>query len=281
MKIVEFDEYLFVEKGEDFDVRQTLECGQVFRYKKRDFGYTIYAFDQKADIYCQNDGTKIITKNKKFFVKYFAFDKNYAKIKSSLEANPIMRNAIKFGNGIRILRSNPIEMIISFIISQNNNIPRIKGIIEKICEGYGDNCGDYYSFPTLDKLKTIPLDFFKSIKCGYRSEYLYQSIAMLNRDVFVEDIAKMSTQNARDELMKLKGVGRKVADCILLFGFGKTDVFPTDTWVVKCYNHLYNANEKNAVKISNYFVQMFGELSGYAQQYLFYMMREGAIGEKL
>ena len=104
---------------------------------------------------------------------------------------------------------------------------------------------------------------------------------MLNTVVFIDKINEMTTDDARIELMKLKGVGRKVADCILLFGFGRTDVFPTDTWVVKCYNFMYNTNENNAVKISNHFVNLFGELSGYAQQYLFYMTREGAIGEKL
>ena len=277
----EYDDYIEVVDGTDFDVKQTLECGQVFRFKVRDFGYTVYASGQKADIYCHNGNTKIFTKNKKFFIKYFDFDKNYAKIKSSLEANPIMSDAIKYGSGIRILCSDPLEMIISFIISQNNNIPRIKGIIEKICEGYGDNMGDYYAFPTLSQLKQIPLEFFKSIKCGYRDKYLFESIAMLGDSVVIEEITNMSTIDARKELMKLKGVGRKVADCILLFGFGKTDVFPTDTWVVKCYNNLYNASESNAGKIADYFVSEFGELSGYAQQYLFYMTRENAIGEKL
>ena len=281
MNIQEFDDYIFVKSSPDFDIKQTLECGQVFRFKVRDFGYTVYASSQKADIYCQKNGTKIVTKNKKFFIKYFAFDENYAKIKSSLEANPITKDAIKYGAGIRILKSDPLEMIISFIISQNNNIPRIKGIIENICKSYGEDMGDYYSFPTLEKLKSIPYEFFNSIKCGYRSRYLFDSIAMLDNIVYIDEIKKMSTEEARIELMKLKGVGRKVADCILLFGFGRTDVFPTDTWVVKCYNAIYNTNEKNAAKISNHFVQEFGQLSGYAQQYLFYMTREGALGEKL
>jgi N-glycosylase/DNA lyase len=185
-----------------------------------------------------------------------------------------MKEAVKFGSGIRILRGNPLEMIISFIISQNNNIPRIKGIIEKICESYGTNMGDYYAFPTLQQLKTIPLEFFKSIGCGYRDKYLYQTIQMLNNDVCIEEVSNMTTSIAREELMKLLGVGRKVADCILLFGFRKTDVFPTDTWVVKCYNSIYQTNEKNAIKISEHFAKLFGDLAGFAQQYLFYKMRE-------
>ena len=281
MKITEFEDYILVEGTEDFDVKQTLECGQVFRYKVRDFGYTVYSADQKADIYCQNNTIKIFTNNKKYFINYFDFCTNYATIKSRLEANPIMTDSLEFGSGIRILRSDPLEMIISFIISQNNNIPRIKAIIERICESYGENKGDYYAFPTLERLKQIPLKFFSDIKAGYRDKYLFETISMLGREIDIEALTKLSTEEARHELLKLKGIGRKVADCILLFGFHKTDVFPTDTWVVKCYNKIYNTKETNAIKISNHFVSEFGDLSGFAQQYLYYKSREDVIGEKV
>jgi N-glycosylase/DNA lyase len=193
---------------------------------------------------------------------------------------PEIKSAIRFGEGIRILKSNPLEMIIEFIISQNNNIPRIKTIIEKICESFGDRIDDYYAFPTLEQLKTISLEFFTEIKCGYRDKYLYETIQFLTQD-FIDSIYKLDTDSARKELIKLKGVGRKVADCILLFGYGKTDVFPTDTWVVQAYNKLYGENLKSADEISKYFVSMYGNLSGYAQQYLYYQMRESNLGEKL
>lgn len=281
MEYKEFDDYIWVESNPDFDIKQTLECGQVFRYKVRDFGYTVYSLDQKADIFCQENGIKIFTNNKKYFINYFDFCTNYDRIKSSLEANPILKDIVSYGKGIRILNSDPLEMIIQFIISQNNNIPRIRAIVERICEGYGENKGDYYAFPTLARLKKIPLEFFKNIKCGYRDKYLYETIQMLGSTIDIEQIKKMSTIDARAELMKLKGVGRKVADCILLFGFRRTDVFPTDTWVVKAYNKIYGESETNAIKISNYFANMFGELSGFAQQYLFYKSRENGIGEKL
>ena len=191
-----------------------------------------------------------------------------------MEANPILNSAVRFGSGIRILNSNPLEMLIEFIISQNNNIPRIKAIIERICESYGRNMGDYYAFPTLDQLKKIPLKFFTDIKCGYRDKYLYDTIQMLGDGDILNKIGMMSTDDARKELCRFKGIGRKVADCILLFGFHRTDVFPTDTWVIQAYNKIYGTNEKNATLISQKFVNMFGDLSGYAQQYLFYQMRE-------
>ena len=281
MKILEYEDYFEIIEVDSFDVKQTLECGQIFRYKVQDFGYTVYSLNQKADIYCQNDTIKIFTKDKKYFMNYFDFSTNYDRIKSSLSVYPMLKSAINYGSGIRILRSDPLEMIIEFIISQNNNIPRIKNIIERICESFGENMGDYYAFPTLENLKNIPLEFFKEINCGYRDTYLYESIAMINESVDLDKINSLSTDDARRELMKLKGVGRKVADCILLFGYHKTDVFPTDTWVVQAYNKIYNTNCRDAIAISKHFVEKFKDLSGYAQQYLYYQMRESNLGEKL
>ena len=281
MKYIEFDDYIEVFKSDDFDIKQTLECGQVFRYKVQEFGYTVYSLKHKADIYCQNDVVKIFTKDKKYFINYFDFLTNYDKIKTRLGAYPILESSLNFGNGIRILHNSPLEMVIQFIISQNNNIPRIKTIIEKICESYGERIDDYYAFPTIEQLKSIPLEFFTSIKCGYRDKYLFESIAMIDTVVDLAAIEKMTTSEARNELMKLKGVGRKVADCILLFGYYRTDVFPTDTWVVQAYNKLYNEKSTNAIAIADFFAEMFGDLSGYAQQYLYYQMRENRLGEKL
>lgn len=280
IKFKEYDDYIEVLDTTSFDIKQTLECGQVFRFKVQDFGYTIYTLGHKADIYCHNGTTKIFTKDKKYFINYFDFCTNYGRIKSDLSVYPIIKSAIKYGEGIRILRSSPLEMIISFIISQNNNIPRIKSIIEKICEGYGDKIDDYYAFPTLSQLKVIPQDFFKNIGCGYRDKYLYSTIQTLT-DEFINSIYDMSTEEARTKLTTLMGIGRKVAECILLFGYGKTDVFPTDTWVIQAYEKLTGDNKKSANDISKYFIGLFGDLSGYAQQYLYYQIREGNLGEKL
>ena len=275
MDYLEFDDYIEVLSASDFDIKQTLECGQVFRYKVRDFGYTVYSSNQKADIYCQNGCTKIFCKDKKYFINYFDFCTNYAKIKSSLSVYPYLKPAIEYGNGIRILKGDLLEIIIEFIISQNNNIPRIQTIIEKICESYGKDMGDYYAFPTLEALKSIPLELFTNIKCGYRDKYLFDTIAMLNDD-YLDNLKKLSTADARACLLRLKGVGKKVADCILLFGLGKTDVFPTDTWIVKAYGSLFDSSMTDAKKISIVLEKQFGKLSGYAQQYLFYQMRENS-----
>lgn len=281
MKIEEFDYYFLVTDISDFDVGQTLECGQVFRYKKTDFGYQVYSLSHKADIYCQENTLKIVTKDKKYFINYFDFYTSYDRIKLNLGKHQMLKSAIEYGSGIRIINNDPIEMIIEFIISQNNNIPRIKGIIEKICRAYGEDMGDYYAFPTLARLKEIPLSFFREIGCGYRDKYLYETIQALENTIKVEDIQKMDTESARVELMKLKGVGRKVADCILLFGFHKTDVFPTDTWIVQAYRKIYNDDKSDAIAISKRLLKEFGDLAGYAQQYLYYYMKESNLGEKL
>ena len=272
MKYEVFDDGIFIPSTPDFDIKHTLECGQVFRFKVLDFGYIVYSKDQIAHIYCQKDGTKIICKNQKYFINYFDLDTDYAIIKSELDKENLS-DAINFGAGIHILKQDPIETIISFIISANNNIPRIKKTIEKLCEGYGTNCGDYYAFPTLQQLNNVSYSFLKEIGCGYRAEYLMDTIKRL-QNFDCDEICTMDTLNARKRLIELKGVGRKVADCILLFGFYKTDVFPTDTWITKVYTDEFGDNNMSPIKISEYYSNKFGNLSGYAQQYMFYAKRK-------
>jgi N-glycosylase/DNA lyase len=272
MKYEILDDGIFIPTNSDFDIKHTLECGQVFRFKSRDFGYTLYSKEHKADIYCQKDGTKIVCKNKNYIINYLDLDTNYAIIKSQL-GKYNLSDAIAYGAGIRILKQDPLEMIISFIISANNNIPRIKNTIEKLYEGYGARYEDYYGFPTLDQLSKIDLQFFRQIGCGYRAGYLVDTIQQL-KSVDLDKLYQMDTESARKELMKLKGVGRKVADCILLFGFSKTDVFPTDTWITQVYQDEFGDNDLSAVKISEFYSKKFGNLSGYAQQYMFYAKRK-------
>lgn len=264
-----YDDYIEVIDGEDFNIKHILECGQVFRFKPTEFGYKLYAGEHKADIICQKGTTKIFCKYPKFFENYFDLKKDYAKIKSDLKSDELVKKGIDYGFGIRILKQDPIETIISFIISANNNIPRIKTIIENICLHYGTKINDYYAFPTLNQLSKIPLEFFKEIKCGYRDKYLFETIKMLTT-INIDNLYSLPTVELKKELLKLKGVGGKVADCILLFGFSRTDVFPTDTWIKKVYVERTGDLKSSANKISEYFVNIFGENSGFAQQYLFY-----------
>ncbi len=258
----------------EFNIKHILECGQVFRYKPTDFGYTVYSKEHKADIYCQKDCTKIFCKNKKYFIKYFDLDANYATIKSAISTKDYIQRAVEFGYGIRILRQDPLEMLVSFIISANNNIPRIRKAIESICEAYGTDMGDYHAFPTIDQLVTIDQAFFEKAGCGYRAPYLVDTIRRVYEGFDLDKLAQMPMPEAREQLLTLKGVGPKVADCILLFGYHYTDVFPTDTWIIQAYNALFGNTNMNVKQINAFFKNMFGKFSGYAQQYLFYSKRE-------
>lgn len=262
-----FEDRIEIKRSDDFNISEILECGQIFRFKKQDFGYILYYGSEKATIYCQED-TIIYCKNPKSMQKYLDLERDYATIKEKLGEFELLRLAIPYGKGIRILRQDPLEMLISFIISANNNIPRIKGTIEKICEGYGEKHDDYYAFPSLESLKKIPVEFFRKCGCGYRSEYLVETIKMLD-SINLDSLYEKSLEEAREILMKFKGVGRKVADCILLFAYNKTAVFPTDTWIEKVYSENFG-EELPAKKVSDRFANMFGDLSGFAQQYLFF-----------
>ena len=205
-------------------------------------------------------------------MNYFDLDKDYEQVKSAVSLTPIMKEATAFGHGIRILKQDFFEMIISFIISANNHIPRIKAIIERICSALGEDMGEYHAFPTPSSLATASADFFRKIGAGYRAEYLESTAKYLASQDFSSWL-DLPTDELGKRLISLKGVGPKVADCILLFGAGRTDVFPVDTWIKKVY-HDYFGTEQNPTLIRKNLLTTFGPNAGYAQQYVFYMKRE-------
>ncbi len=273
--------YIKVLDLDDFDIRHILECGQVFRFQKLgDNWYEVYSCSHKATLKRQKTYVEIFCDDEKYFIKYLDFETDYGKIKSVLYQDEMLRPYIYYGKGIRILRQDLVEVIISFIISANNNIPRIRKTISRLCEDFGTSMDGYHAFPTLDELKKIPHGYFGSIGCGYRAEYLERTISMLGGEFDLEALGSMDTQSARQNLLTLAGVGPKVADCILLFGMHRLDVFPTDTWIKKVYADAYGDTSLSAPKISRIFVSKYGNLSGYAQQYLFYGKRENFGGRK-
>jgi len=267
----------------DFDAQyfnpvHTLECGQVFRFKPYSDGYAVFSADKACYLYTQGAKTIIESDDIDYFYNYFDLSRDYSEIVERAKSFgvPLLTRSAESCKGLRILNQNREEMIFSFIISQNNNIPRIKGIIERICAGLGDKkssvCGEYYTFPTAEKFAVADVGFFKSVGAGYRDTYLSET----GKKIAKEGISHLESLNAKElrrELLKYKGIGPKVADCIALFGFGKTDSFPVDTWVEKVYREDFSGTLKNRDKISDYFVNLFGEYSGYIQQYLFYGKR--------
>ncbi|MFW5780243.1 MAG: DNA-3-methyladenine glycosylase family protein [Bacillota bacterium] len=259
-----------------FDICHILDSGQVFRYEKAGNIYKIVAKNVICHLKYENDRVIINSSNTDFAINYFDLYRDYEPIKNELKKHEYVSKAVNYGNGIRILNQDPLEVIVSFIISANNNIPRIKGILNRLCERLGEDMGGYRAFPTLEKMAGKDVNFYKEIGLGYRAEYMVKTIADI-KNGFDLDLYHWDTIKARKHLTTLTGVGRKVADCILLFAYHKEDVFPMDTWCKRIYRDLGLPVQNNCGNMADILTKKFDKLSGYAQQYLFYYYRENNI----
>ncbi|MEG1963977.1 MAG: DNA glycosylase [Clostridia bacterium] len=264
---------IIIKNLESFNIKQILECGQIFRFYQQGDKYCVFSLDKTCEVTTFADRVEIYSSDIDYFVNFFDLTRNYETIKKELINLPYMQDAINFGGGIRILNQNNFEMIISFIISSNNRIPRIKAIIERLCAKLGKNCGNYYAFPTLKQLSVADEAFFTEIGAGYRAKYLYQTCKKLIEGFDINVVNEMTGEQANKYLQNLCGVGSKVADCILLFGYHKADVFPVDTWIKKVYQQ-YFINSTDTKQMRANLIGTYKNLSGYAQQYLFYFKRE-------
>ena len=276
---------------DSFELIDIFECGQCFRWDNEDDGSYTGVFKGNV-LNVKKEKDNVIFKGmcngniKEIVEEYFDLNRDYAKIKRELaKIDENMRISIEYGKGIRILNQDLWETIISFIISANNNIPRIKGIIEKLSKKYGDkiewNGKQYYTFPSPEQLKDVTVEEYRKLGLGFRDVRLYETTKMvLNKKIDLDEIQNTSdTSVVREKLLELAGVGPKVADCILLFSTLKRfDVFPIDVWVRRVMNDLYIHNEdENKVskkQIEKIAEEKFGNLAGLAQQYLFYWRRE-------
>ena len=279
-----------IKNQESFELKDIFECGQCFRWNENEDGsYT--GVINKGVLNVEKQGEKIIFTGlldgdiKEIVRFYFDLDRNYEEIKAQLSnIDKYLKTSVEYGKGIRILNQDLWETIISFIISANNNIPRIKGIIEKISKKYGTeiewNKQYYYTFPTPKQLSQATVEDLRALGTGFRDIRIYETTRkVLNKEFNLQEAHKKDTLTVRDELLTLSGVGPKVADCILLFSTLKRfDVFPIDVWVRRVMNELYIKNEdeakvskKEIMKIAQ---QKFGMLQGLAQQYLFYWKRD-------
>jgi len=286
------EQNLVVKNVKSFNLEHIFECGQCFRWNKNDDGdymgvvkeNVIYIKMVDNDVYVKSYGNDDL---ESLFNDYFDMNRDYEKIKIKLrKIDEHMDKSIAYGDGIRLLNQDLWETIISFIISANNNIPRIKGIIERISKRYGNrikfNGKEYYTFPTPAQLSKASVEDLRNLGLGFRDVRVYETTQMVvNGEVNFEKLhSEKDTQVVRDELLKLPGVGPKVADCILLFSTLKRfDVFPIDVWVRRVMNDLYIHNEdenkvdkKLVLSLAN---EKFGNLQGIAQQYLFFWKRGG------
>lgn len=275
---------------DSFVISQTLECGQCFRFNCiGPENYVVIAFGKVLNIY--QIGDSIIFSNtteddfKNIWCRYFDFDRNYSEIKKSISENDeILTKAVEYAPGIRILNQERFECLISFIISQNNRIPMIKKVIENISRKYGkyiDTFEDveYYAFPTPEELAQADEAGLMECKTGFRAKYIIDAVSRVLNGEIKLDADDMSTDELRNMLMTIKGVGPKVADCTMMFSFGRCETFPTDVWVKRIMSELYfDGREASVKEIHQKADECFGEYAGYAQQYLFNYARQFKIG---
>lgn len=291
MKLEEIKNGIILKETKDFDPVHIFECGQCFRWIKEDDGsYTGVAKGKVINV--KKDGENIVIDNtnkeefENIWYDYFDLGRDYTSLKKELaQHDENLKKAVDFGWGIRILQQDSWEMLISFIISSNNRIPMIQRAINNISEKYGKEIGEYrgrtyFAFPSPEELSKASIEELRECKTGFRDKYIYHTNKMvIEENLNMEDFIEMDSEVCHKELMKFKGVGAKVADCIALFGMRKYESFPVDVWVKRVMQEFYGAEDMSLPKMRKYGMELFGEKAGFAQQYLFYYVRELEIGK--
>lgn len=290
-KVEEYDNGVIIKDVEDFDPVHVFDCGQCFRWLKEDDGsYTGVAMGRVINV--RREGKDIVIDNtniedyRDIWFDYFDLGRDYSLLKNEfVKHDENLKNAVDFGWGIRILKQDGWEMLISFIISSNNRIPMIQRAINNISEQYGKDLGEYrgkryYSFPTPEELSKATVEELRECKTGFRDKYIFSTTNdVVEKNIDLKSFVEMDPETCHKELMKFKGVGAKVADCIALFGMRKYNSFPVDVWVKRVMQEFYNAQEMSLPKMRKYGMDLFGDDAGFAQQYLFYYVRELEIGK--
>lgn len=285
MNYCEKENKIIITDFDSFDIEQILECGQCFRFNRlSEREYVIIAMGKVLKIIQKNDEIEFLPCTKDEFeniwIDYFDLDRDYTEIKNILsDSDSVLKAAVDFAPGIRILRQDPWECLISFIISQNNRIPMIKQVIKNISEKFGEPIGDYYAFPAPESLKNASYEQLMECKTGFRAKYIADAVKKIcGKDIELDIIKELSSEEAKKRLMEIKGVGEKVSDCVMLFSMDKKEVFPTDVWIKRVIEHFYFEGKEMRIKDIHAFAkEKFGEYAGFAQQYLFYYARENKI----
>ena len=269
MEIITKDNGVRVKGVKDLDLAQTLDCGQSFRWVENDGKFSGVAYGKKLDIYYDGDDLCLDNTTAEDFENiwkdYLDLELDYGKIRDEISGlHPVLKEACAYAPGIRILRQEPWEALCTFIISQNNNIKRIKGIVERLCESFGEKTDDYYTFPSAERLAELSPDDLAPIRAGFRNKYIIDAAKKVSGgEVELEKCRTLEYEKARAELMKIKGVGVKVADCTLLFGLHRVEAFPVDVWMKRAMEKLFPDMTEND----------FGDYAGIAQQYIFHYSR--------
>lgn len=257
------------------DIVKTFECGQCFRWNADENGvYHGVAGENPAKVFVNGDKVYITSEApESFWRSYFDMDTDYELAAAGFTGEYLER-CREFGKGIRILRQEPWEALCSFIISQCNNIIRIKGIVERLCESFGKavrfdgKC--CYTFPSADTVAALSEDDLKVLRCGYRAEYIITAArAVSTGELDLQGLKELDCREAVKELRKLKGIGEKVANCVVLFGLNHTEAFPVDVWMKRALKEHFPPD---------FDPETLGRYAGLAQQYIFYYARSGGTG---
>ncbi len=267
---IEKDGNVYISGVEHFGLQETFDCGQAFRWEPfDDTSWVGIALGRKLRVGLNNGTITLydctLSEYEENWRAYLDIDRNYGEIINVISENEILKTAANQNKGIRILKQDTWEALCSFIISQNNNIPRIKGIIGRLCESFGEplpNGG--YTFPTAEKIAALTTEDLAPIRSGFRARYIVDGAKKyLNGEIDLKLIATADIDTARAELMKITGVGIKVADCTLLFGFQRIDALPKDVWIKRAIQEYFNGEFPECAK----------GYEGIAQQYLFNYIR--------
>lgn len=275
MHIKQVNHNLLFSDLKQFDLAKTLDCGQFFRFHTTPSGSILFqTLDRR---FCAKQEADTLTvfdagEGDAAFLTYFLdLERDYDEVRRRFQnAGGVMRSACTESEGIRILRQDPYETLISFLLSSNNNIPRIQGIIERLCTAFGekkvDAHGEYFTFPTPEKLTSLSVSGLEVIRSGYRAKYILSAAQdIASGRIKLSEIDRLSYTEAKKALTGILGVGSKVADCVLLFGFHKLEAFPIDVWIKRTIDTLYDGT---------FDTDALGEIAGIANQYLFYYVRK-------
>jgi len=274
MKVIYEAKRVIVREVDHFNLAETLDCGQCFRFNKDANGcWSGIARGKSVTLIPLEDGMILENCTADDFEcqwrEYFDLDRDYEAIRQEYMQDSAMKMCAEYAPGIRILRQEPWETLISFIISANNNVPRIKGIVERLCEGFGETVDGGFAFPTAQRLAMLEVEELASLRAGWRAGYILDAAKRVSDGRLpLEDIRHLPMNEAREALMTVRGVGPKVAECVLLYGMGRLEAFPMDVWMKRAMAMLFPGKKP----------EDFGEFAGIAQQYIFHFSRMQKIG---
>ena len=286
MDIIHSDKRIEIRGVSHFDAAASCMCGQAFRWKNTDRG--IFGVVGDKPMLLKQNGQSLILEpcdeaDIGFWINYFDLGRNYESIERLIADDDILSVCVPYSLGIRVFNQPPFEALISFIISANNNIKRISGIIERLCVlagEYREGVYPYYAFPTPEAVSALTEEQLTSIGTGYRAPFIKKSAQIIADGYDLEKLRSIPLDEARRELLKFPGVGPKVADCVLLFSLGHTDAFPIDVWMGRAMKELYFDRQEPTKKEMEEKVKSLGQYSGIIQQYIFHYARNVQIGKK-